>query len=149
MSVTVIGVILFLISPRAETFVLYLLFLMWLLLAAMSAFFLRCLCLIVTAKRVKVRFTAAQKREGSQFKRAYYTDGIIEYENAFPYEKTLGKLIYKKDKEKIIFAVKNKNPQASGKNVAYDKISLLTVVLGLVLSLVSAILIAVDFAVTM
>ena len=79
-----------------------------------------------------------EKRQDSNFKRACCTIGEREYGNSLPCESAFSGAIYKKNKETVVFAVKNKSK-------AYDCVSVVTVMPGVMLSLSGAVLIAAVF----
>lgn len=94
--------------------------------ALVLSFFVYSMWEILTSKKTKGRFCRFERSGKYRFVTAVYTIDGKDYPGTFPRESTIGKLIYKKDKDATVFLVKSKDR-------VYDAVSCVTVILGLIL----------------
>lgn len=93
-------------------------------------FFVVCVISLIGSEKISVRFEKVDKKDEKSFERAYYTDGENSYPNAFPYEKLFRSVLYIPGKQTKVRLCRKKDK-------VFDKMALLVVLLGLILSGVS------------
>lgn len=112
--------------------------LLMLTLYATLLFFVITAFTFIGSKRRTAKFERIDRPEGKAFPSAVYVSEGEELRNAFPNEFVLKKLLYKQGKETRLLVTRR------GK--IYDKYSLITVFVGLVLGTASAVFLSIKLA---
>lgn len=84
---------------------------------------------LITSKKHEADFSKIDKNAKGKMNVAYYIINGKEYPNAFPYEKMMSKKLYNKDKKYTVYLNSN-----SGQT--YDKYSFMTILLGMLFSVI-------------
>lgn len=136
--IVILGMLVYLLGVEMAFILQIILGMMFVAMVLTALFFIWTGITLIGSKRKKAFFDRIDKAEGSPFQTAVYLTDGKELRNAFPSEMMFRSLLYKKEKPTVVRVTR------TGK--VYDRYSVITVCLGLILAPLSVIGLAMWFS---